>query len=83
MINYFSSKRYIYFNKKVNTNEPDKYFYSMSKSGNAEKIVEMADLIRQKDAETEVSLICTGNICSKSIQLLENNNIGVLIDEEE
>ena len=31
---------YIYFNKKVNTNEPDKYFYSMSKSGNAEKIVD-------------------------------------------
>ena len=31
---------YIYFNKKVNTDEPDKYFYSMSKSGNAEKIVD-------------------------------------------
>ena len=52
-------------------------------SKDAEKIVEMADLIRQKEPETEVSLICTGNICSKSIQLLENNNIGVLIDEEE
>ncbi|RBQ32271.1 hypothetical protein CRU92_00745 [Arcobacter sp. FW59] len=31
---------YIYFNKKLNTNEPDKYFYNMSKSGNAEKVVD-------------------------------------------
>lgn len=31
---------YIYFNKKVNTNEPDKYFYNMSKAGNSEKIVD-------------------------------------------
>ncbi|MBL3519504.1 hypothetical protein H0A43_03405 [Arcobacter lanthieri] len=32
---------YIYFNKKLNTNDPDKYFYNMSKSGNAEKIVDI------------------------------------------
>ena len=31
---------YIYFNKKVSTNEPDKYFYNMSKAGNSEKIVD-------------------------------------------
>jgi len=31
---------YIYFNKKVNTNDPDKYFYNMSKAGNSEKIVD-------------------------------------------
>ncbi len=48
----------------------------------AEKIVEMATLIHQKEPDTEVSLICSGNICSKSIQLLEGNHIGVLIDEE-
>jgi hypothetical protein len=51
-------------------------------SKDAEKIVEMAGLIRQKEPNTEVSLICSGNICSKSIQLLENNQIGILIDEE-
>lgn len=31
---------FIYFNKKVNTNDTDKYFYNMSKSGNSEKIVD-------------------------------------------
>ena len=51
-------------------------------SKDAEKIVEMVGLIRQKEPNTEVSLICSGNICSKSIQLLENNQIGILIDEE-
>ncbi len=31
---------FIYFNKKVDINNPDKHFYSMSKSGNSEQIVE-------------------------------------------
>lgn len=31
---------FIYFNKKVDINNPDKYFYNMSKAGNAEQVVE-------------------------------------------
>lgn len=51
-------------------------------SKDAQKIADMAALIRQKEPEMEVSLICTANICSKSIQLLESHNIGILIDHE-
>lgn len=49
----------------------------------AEKIVEIAAQIRQKEPTMTLSLICTENICSKSIRLLEAHRIGVLIDEEE
>lgn len=31
---------YLFFNKKVNTNDPSKYFYNMSKAGNAEQLVD-------------------------------------------
>lgn len=31
---------FIYFNKKVDINNPDKYFYNMSKAGYAEEVVE-------------------------------------------
>lgn len=50
-------------------------------SKDAQKIVDIANLIRQKDPDMEISLICCDNICSKSIQLLENNNIGIMIDD--
>lgn len=36
---------YIYFNKKINTNEPDKYFYNMSKAGNSEAIVDSIKIV--------------------------------------
>ncbi len=42
------------------------------------KIVEMAESIRSKDATLSISLICTSNICSKSIRLLEDNQIGII-----
>jgi hypothetical protein len=44
------------------------------------KIVEMATIIREKDPELKVSLICNDNICSKSVKLLIDNDIEVLRD---
>lgn len=50
-------------------------------SKDAQKIVDIANLIRQKEPQMEISLICSDNICSKSIQLLETNNVGIMIDD--
>lgn len=44
----------------------------------AQKIIEQAESIREKDSNMKVSLICTNNICSKSIALLNKNNIELL-----
>ncbi len=52
-------------------------------SKDAQKIADIAALIRQKEPEMTVSLICSGNICSKSVQLLAEHHIEVMIDEEE
>ncbi len=41
----------------------------------AEKMVAMANQIRSISPELEITLICTRNICSKSIALLNSNNI--------
>ena len=41
------------------------------------KIVEMARQIQQVDSQLKVSLICTRNICSKSIDLLAKEGIGI------
>ncbi len=43
----------------------------------AHKIIEIADLIRKTDLSILVSLICKNNICSKSIKLLNENNIEI------
>lgn len=48
----------------------------------AEKIVEMAKAIKTVEPETKVYLICFNNICSKSLALLESNDIETLITEE-
>lgn len=47
----------------------------------AQKIIETAEQIKLKEPNMKISLICTENICSKSIQLLTDNNIDILIDE--
>jgi len=47
----------------------------------AVKIVEMAKQIKSVDANLKVSLICTSNICSKSLRLLEKEDIGIQIIE--
>lgn len=39
------------------------------------KIIEIANAIRKKDANTKVSLICNNNICSKSVKLLNEQAI--------
>lgn len=45
---------------------------------NAQKIIEQANAIRKKDSDMKVSLICHNNICSKSIALLNKNNIEII-----
>lgn len=41
------------------------------------KIIEIATAIRQIDPQLEISLVCTHNICSKSIVLLHCNAIDI------
>ena len=48
----------------------------------AEKIAEMARQIISVNANVKVSLICTRNICSKSIRLLEEEGISIVFREE-
>jgi len=43
-----------------------------------EKIIEQANAIRTKDSSIKVSLICNNNICSKSLALLNKNNIELI-----
>ena len=44
----------------------------------AAKIVAIADQLKSVTPAVEVTLICTRNICSKSLALLESKGIGVL-----
>jgi len=48
----------------------------------AEKIAETARQIKNTSPDVKVSLICTRNICSKSIRLLEEEGIGIEFREE-
>lgn len=43
------------------------------------KIIEIADIIKQKEPDFKVSLICYDNICSKSVKLLSENDIGIIV----
>ena len=45
----------------------------------AHKIIEITDVIRKTDSSIKVSLICNNNICSKSLALLKENNIEVIL----
>ena len=47
----------------------------------ATKIAEIARQIQRVDAELKVSLVCSPAICSKSVALLKNEGIGVIIEE--
>lgn len=42
------------------------------------KIIEMVRAIKEKDPHLKVSLICNNNICSKSKNLLAENNIEII-----
>ena len=46
----------------------------------AAKIVALAKQIKEVQPYTEVSLICTNNICSKSLALLQLEGIPVIIE---
>ena len=48
----------------------------------ANKIIEIADIIRKTDSSIKVSLICNNNICSKSLSLLKENDIEVIFKSE-
>lgn len=43
----------------------------------AHKIIAMAEQIKSTDASLKVSLLCHDNICSKSLDLLNNNGVEV------
>ena len=45
----------------------------------AERIIEVANQIHQKDAGMKVSLLCSDNICSKSVRKLTDAGIDVLV----
>ncbi len=42
------------------------------------KIIDQANTIRKKDSNIKVSLICHNNICSKSVALLNKNNVEII-----
>lgn len=44
----------------------------------AEKIITMAQQIKDVAPSTKVSLLCNDNICSKSIKLLDENGVDVM-----
>lgn len=48
-----------------------------------EAFVETAKKIKAKDPQMKVSLLCSDNICSKSVAMLEKAGIDVLIGGEE
>lgn len=45
------------------------------------KITEIASRIRTKDPNLKIALICTPNICSKSIKILEKEDIEISFTE--
>lgn len=45
------------------------------------KIVEISNQIKKIDSNITVSLICTTNICSKSLLLLKSENIPIITEE--
>jgi len=46
----------------------------------AKKILELAKQIQSIDSDLQISLICTSNICAKSIELLKLGGISVIIE---
>ena len=47
------------------------------------RFVEIAEKIKSVDPQMKISLVCTDNICSKTLALLEKNNIDVLQQTDE
>lgn len=49
----------------------------------AQKILDMVRQINRVDPNLQVDLVCTRNICSKSIKLLRDNNTEVIFEDIE
>jgi len=47
----------------------------------ANKIIEMAEKILAINPLLQISLVCTSNICSKSVELLKHKQIEIKIEE--
>ena len=47
----------------------------------AQKIIDQAEKIRSINNSVNISLICSKNICSKSIALLNHHQINIIIEE--
>ncbi|PLX11673.1 MAG: hypothetical protein C0594_03330 [Marinilabiliales bacterium] len=47
----------------------------------AEQILDLVEKIRQSEPQSKIALICTKNICSKSIRLLDENDIEIIYTE--
>lgn len=47
----------------------------------AVKIIEISKKLKKIDPKLTISLICTSNICSKSLLLLESESIQVIIEK--
>ncbi len=45
------------------------------------KIIEIASTIQKQKPDNMVSLLCNRNICSKSVKLLEQNQIDIIYSE--
>ncbi len=58
-----------------------KHIKSRIISKDATKIIEMTDTIMAKEPDYKVSLMCTKNICSKSIKLLNDHGIDIVYIE--
>lgn len=48
----------------------------------AQKLIKIAEKIKSKNPAIKVSLICYANICSKSLELLQNNAIEVVFSDK-
>jgi hypothetical protein len=59
-----------------------KYLKSRIIQKDAVKIVEIARQIQKLEPKTKVSLVCTQNICSKSVALLTKEGIEVKIEND-
>lgn len=47
----------------------------------AAKIIDTANQIRKTNPDLSISLICTSNICSKSVALLKSEGIDIIYEE--
>lgn len=50
-------------------------------SKDAKKIIDQIEKIKLADPSIKVSLVCTKNICSKSVKLLQENNVEIIYEE--